>query len=243
MKKILLIIFLLKVVWLSAQYKPNQNIPQPDSLIYSRLTGDYFFENKYVIGVPYFNKDWENGEVLLSNGDTISNINIKYDGLEDELIWLNSFHFQKIKIDKASILAFRLNDSQTEFIKINPTNQLNDSVENIFAQQVVRGETGLYIRRMVSLDWPKYYMENNVRRKYDVLIQTPVYYFLKNNNKFEYISKLSRKNLLRVFPEFKDDILIIIRQNQLNLKKEKDLILLVQLLNQKHQQVKNDILP
>lgn len=233
MKKSILFLFLFSIMAVSAQDKMVYKIPSTDSVFEPKLTGDFFYESKLFIGDMYFNKDWESGDVLLNNGEYIQNKKLKYNGFEDELIWLNDLHFQKIKIDKASIREFKFNDKNLVFRKINENEVFRDSTKQIFVQVAVDDSVSLFIQRKVSLHWPRYLVVNNVRRKYDVLIHTPVYIIRTVDKKIHVLEKLSRRNVLSIFKEHPETVRSIIRSRELNLKKESDLIQLIHLLNAK----------
>jgi len=83
MKHYINILLLLICITANAQTNVIQTIPDIDSTFTSKLTGEYFYENTHYIGEQFFNKDWTEGDILLSNGTMIYKKSLKYNGLRD----------------------------------------------------------------------------------------------------------------------------------------------------------------
>ncbi|MDD2797266.1 MAG: hypothetical protein PHV20_01605 [Bacteroidales bacterium] len=218
----------------NAQINVVSRIPAPDSTFEPKLTGELFFESQLVIGDQYFNKEWASCDILLTTDELIRDKSAKYNGLYDELIWLNNCNFGKFKIDKSSIKEFWLKNIVGEdihFKKVNVNAAEKDSLQTIFVEVATEGNISFYIHHKISLQWPQYMVDDNVRRKYDVLKATPVYYIKLPSNRYEIITKLRKKELLHLFPEHQNAISKIIKDNRLNLKLESDFVKAIELLN------------
>ena len=59
-------------------------------------------------GKPYFTDKWCVGNILLTNGESIDSLYMRYSSFKDELIYFNSEINIQIKIDKTIISAFSL---------------------------------------------------------------------------------------------------------------------------------------
>jgi len=234
MKKITVITFICISIFANAQTKVISKTPDIDTTFNTKLTGSFFIERKQIVGNQYLVKDWLQGKILLSTGDTIFCKSLKYSGLSDELIWLNNFNYGIFKLDKPLIKEFWLsNDIQNfHFKQINVSNSAKDSVKNIFAEVKTEGILSFYIQRKISYQWPQYLIVDNVRQKYEVIEPSPVYYFKLPTNQFYSLTNLTRKSFLQLFPENKKAITKIINDNRLNLKRESDLVRLVELINE-----------
>ena len=68
MKHYINILLLFICISANAQTNVIQRIPNIDSTFTSKLTGEFFYENTHYIGEQFFNKDWADGDILLSNG-------------------------------------------------------------------------------------------------------------------------------------------------------------------------------
>lgn len=234
MKKYLYISFLLICFTSNAQTEVISKVPEIDSVFSTKLTGEFFIERKQYIGEQYFNKDWIIGDILLTTGEMIYNKSLKYNGLFDELIWLNTFNYGIFKLDKSFISDFWLKNtkgSNIHFKQICVSNNSKDSIHNIFMEVCVEGKVTLFIQRKISIQWPQYLIVNEVRQKYDVIEAAPEYFIKLPSNQFLKISKLQRKAFLRLFPDQKKAISRIISDNHLNINIESDFIKVIELIN------------
>jgi hypothetical protein len=230
------IYFLLLMICISTNAQTNvvTIVPKVDSVFLSKLTGEFFYEKKQYIGEQFFNNDWANGDILLSTGVTIYNKSLKYNGLLDELIWLNTFNFGKFKLDKSFIAEFWLKNIlgvDIHFKQINVSDTSNIKQQCIFAEVKVNGKLSLYIQRKISVTGSENVYRNNVLYNYDDIEATPRYYIKLPSNHYLMLTNLRRRAFLKLFPEKKKTITKIIRVNHLNIKQESDFVRLIELMN------------
>ena len=235
MKHYINILLLLICISANAQTNVIQTIPDIDSTFTSKLTGEYFYENTHYIGEQFFNKDWTEGDILLSNGTMIYKKSLKYNGLLDELIWLNSSNYGKFKLDKSSISEFwlkNISDHDIHFKRINVRDTSLTRQPDIFAEVKVEGKLSLYIQRKVSVIGSENVRTDNTVISYDDLKNSPRYYIKLPSNQYLMLTKLRRRAFLRLFPEDKKAINKIIKDNHLKVKVESDFVKLIELMNQ-----------
>jgi len=235
MKHYINILLLLICITANAQTNVIQTIPDIDSTFTSKLTGEYFYENTHYIGEQFFNKDWTEGDILLSNGTMIYKKSLKYNGLRDELIWLNSSNYGKFKLDKSSISEFwlkNISDHDIHFKRINVRDTSLTRQPDIFAEVKVEGKLSLYIQRKVSVIGSENVRTDNTVISYDDLKNSPRYYIKLPTNQYLMLTKLRRRAFLRLFPEDKKAINKIIKDNRLKVKVESDFVKLIELMNQ-----------
>jgi len=221
-------------VSVEAQNSYVVKIPEVDTLFSTKLIGDFFIEKKQIIGNQYINSNWSLGNILLSSGDTIYGKLLKYNGLLDELMWLNSLNYGVIKIDKQYIAEFWFKNQEganQRFKKIFLNNSNIDSTQTVFTEIMIEGALSLYIHRKIEKQFPRYIMVNNIRQKFDVLEPSPVYYILQNSKKYIQFQKINRKSFLKFFPEKQKIISKYIKDYKLNIRNESDLVKLISLLN------------
>lgn len=234
MKKYILVLYLiLSGRTLFTQTNLVTISPLIDTTFTTNLTGDFFIESKQIVGSQYFNNDWENGDIVLSSGDTIKSKLLKYNGLYDELIWLNTTNYGIFKLDKSNIDKFWLNNknfNSTYFKKIWVSNEINDSLYLLFTEVAVEGKYSLYIHRKISKKLPQFKVVNNVRRQLDVLESKPEYYIQFPSNEIRRIKKNGRRITLKQIPLPQQRLKKIIHENHLNIGIEKDLIKLFEFL-------------
>ncbi|MFA6580613.1 MAG: hypothetical protein WCS79_02310 [Paludibacter sp.] len=235
MKNYIFISMLMICISLNAQTNDLLKAPEVDSIFSSKLTGEFFYESKQYIGSQFFNKEWTDGDILLSTGEMIHDKFLKYNGLLDELVWLNKYNYGKFKLDKSFVKEFWLknvNGSNLHFIKINVSDTSKVSGQDIFVEVEVEGKLSLYIQRKITKQWPQDVLVDNVLYRYDFIEATPKYYIKLPSNEYLVMTKLRRLAFLRLFPEKKKAISKIIRENHLNIKIESDFVKVIELMNQ-----------
>lgn len=236
-KFIFLLFCFVNTFFLSGQNKIVNIIPAIDTIFTPKLTGSFFVEPKQFIGEQYYNNEWIAGDILLASGIEIKNELLKYNGVYDELIWLNQQNFSAFKVDKYLVKEFRIRNKMNEIVCFKhfytPIAE-NDSTESFFAEVIVDDKLSLYIQHKIAVKSPDYVVVNNIRKKYETLLYTPIYYLkLKNGKLFKFIHP-RKKTFLKLFPEQQKSIRKIIAVEHLNLKHQNDFILLVKILNEQN---------
>ena len=234
MKHSIYISLLLICISVNAQTNVAPKVPEVDSIFSAKLTGDFFFEGKQYIGEQFYNKDWTEGNILLSTGENIYVKAIKYNGLFDELIWLNTFNYGKFKLDKAFIDEFWFKNTlgdNTHFKRINVCDTINVHRPDIFVEVAVQGKVTLYIQRKISIVGSENVSKNSITYSYDNIEAAPKYYIKLSSNHYLTMNKVRRRAFLNLFPEKKKTISKIIRDNRLNIKIESDFIKVIELMN------------
>ena len=234
MKNYIYLSLLLICISTNAQINVVAKVPEVDSIFSPKLTGESFYENKNYIGDQYFNIDWADGNLLLSTGEMIYGKYLKYNGLFDELIWLNSINFGAFKLDKSYIAEFWLKNkvgADIHFKKINVSETGNIKPQDIFAEGKVEGNFSFYIQRKISITGTENIIRNGALCQFDNIDATPVYYIKLPTNHYLMMTKLKRRTFLKFFPAKKSVILKMIKDNNLKVEQESDFAKLIELMN------------
>lgn len=234
MKNYIYISLLLICISTNAQISIVTKVPEVDSIFSPKLTGELFYEKKDYIGDQFFNKDWADGDILLSTGEMIYGKYLKYNGLLDELIWLNSTNFGTFKLDKSSIAEFwlkKIAGADIHFKQINVSKTGNIKPQNIFAEIKVEGNFSFYIQRKISITGTENSYKNEVLGIFQDIDATPNYYIKLPTNQYLMLTKLRRRAFLKLFPEKKKGIAKIIRTNNLDVSVESEFVKLIELMN------------
>lgn len=226
MKKLLFFSLLL----IASSYK---GYSQSESIYEPKLTGYTYVENRSYRGEQFLTTDWVNGDLYLSTGEVVHNKKIKYNGLLDELIWLNTEIPGVFCIDKSIISEFHFNDIdgyKRKFFKIN----INDSVDlerkDVFVEELVKGKISLYAKRSVIIS--DVMMIERDRKLYPLnfLSAAPIYY-IHINNTFVRLTKVNKSVFVKLFLSNKNEIKKLLSKNKIDLKTENGLISMIQLMN------------
>jgi len=234
MKHYIYISLLFICISTNAQVNVRTKVQDVDSTFLPKLTGEFFYEGKTYIGEQYYNKDWMTGDILLSTGAMVYDKSLKYNGLFDELIWMNETNFGKFKIDKPFVCEFWLKNnpySTIHFKQISLSEPGNTKRQDIFAELRVEGNLSLFIQRKISIIGTQFNYIDNMLCQFDIITATPRYYIKLPSSQYLMLTKLRRRAFLKLFPEKKKNIAKIIRKNDLDVSVESDFVKLIELMN------------
>ena len=235
MKHTLCFLFLLISISINAQSNSVKENTDGDTIFSPKLTGEAFIENKQYIGEQYFITDWVKGDILLSTGDIVYNKSLKYNGLFDEVIWMNTSNFSKYKLDKSFISDFWLKRDQGDtihFKRVNADETNSNHPTEIFVQVGIEGKVSLYIQRKIRIVSEEYMYHNNKLLYYNNIANRPLYYIKLPSTGLTCMNRIHRRTFLRLFPDQKKKISKLLKDHHLNFKTEYDLIKVIGLLNE-----------
>lgn len=199
------------------------------------ITGELFAPSVPIDITTYFNRDWLQGVIYLCDGGIIRNKKIRYNGLLDELFYLDNKSNKTIKVDKEQVSRFHfknmLADTAVYFNKIRvKRDNISDSGE-IFAQEIYTGKLSLFIFHKYSFVRSELVSTEAGALLKDIYKEQPVYYLRYMNNNPEGFKKLNVKNLSSFIPGKEDQIKQFFRQAKRKEFKDKpELIQLCQFL-------------
>lgn len=118
MKKTLLTVLSLALVLLSAAQQYDCNCVEQDGLYNNYLQNllisrEYYNPVSYYRGDQYFNT-WSPGEVVLSNGEKVTGISLRYQKYLDELLWLRNSDFRTAIVSKSIVSGFIIYDENQQ---------------------------------------------------------------------------------------------------------------------------------
>jgi len=150
------------------------------------------------------------------------------------LIWITD-NYQQVKLDKESVDGFCLNEKYTNrsycFEKIRIREELSADSALVYAQLLYKGNLSLYAYRKVvhtgaTESQDRHYIIDEFEKK-------PGYYFKFADNHTAGFKRISKKNILKIFPGKKEEITDLFRSaRQRQFKTEEDLIQVAALLNE-----------
>lgn len=211
-----------------------KTIPDIDTVYAPVLTGNYFMEKRNCVGDQYLSSQWTEGDILLSTEQLIRVKSLKYNGLHDELIWLNDLNLNTIKIDKAYIREFwlrNIREKDLHFRRIEIPVMTSDSVVDMLVEVLTEGVYSLYKHHLITTQWPQYKVIDKIRVKYDVLKYNPYYLIKTPYGQLVKLSRISRERLLKMLPADEKQINEILRKEEFSLRKEADMIRLINEMN------------
>ncbi len=233
MRHSILLVCILFCISAHSQTDTLSLVSDVDTIFIPKLTGETFTDLKKFNGNQYINEDWVEGNILLSSGEMIYKTKIKYNGLLDELIWINSSSLRKIKQDKQQIKEFWYKNIQNEsihFKKISINNPANNQSE-IFAEVAVEGKVSFYIQRKITKVGEENRYRDDKLYTFDVLGPKSLYYIKLPTNNYVAMTRIRRNSFLKLFPTERKSIVKMLNKNHLNFKTESSVAKIIELMN------------
>jgi hypothetical protein len=176
----------------------------------------------------YPSEDWIRGNVMLINDIVVKNKLLRYNGYLDDLFWLSEGDYQQVQLDKKLIREFELylpgSKSPAKFRRIQVRAPLYIGKNEIFGELLHEGEQlSLYAhRRVIGTTRGDYVVGNKL---YGGMLVKPshLYLFVLRDGSTRIIRRLRRRSVLDLFPENRNEIRSIIRENKIWIRTGKDL--------------------
>jgi hypothetical protein len=189
-----------------------------------KLSGRFYVNRIMDYGSQFFYK-WANGDIIMNDGQIISNKYIRYNRYFDELLWLRKSDYKTALLNKETIDEFIIynedNSPYAHFRKARIKKWYQFDSTDVFLQVLTEGNISLYALRTVTV----------IRNKIEIY-DKDIYYLLMNND-YHRIDA-SRLGLMRALPQNKTELKQIIRRNKLKVKSESHLIKAIELLNKEY---------
>lgn len=116
-----------------------------------KLSGELYQQRIMYAGNPFYLDNWVNGDVTLESGEVVKDQFLRYNALEDELIWKEPNSFRLVKLDKMLISAFTLKQNKIiHFERISKVSKGALTASNDFLQVLHKGIYTLYACRWVE---------------------------------------------------------------------------------------------
>lgn len=186
--------------------------------------------------ITWFNKDWVAGDIFLSDGEIIRNKQIKYNGLLDELFWMEPKSGKPIKLDKEAILKFHfLNlsaDTSVYFRKLKVKLDILSDSSEVFVQEIYNGKLSLFVLHTFFVERREMVAKNNIYFEKEFYIEKPGYFLSFTNNRTIALKSLTRKNLYIFIPDKKEQIKQFFKQaRSIKIETYPDMLTLMKFLN------------
>ncbi len=212
-----------------------QNINQLDdpghtvcNAVGKRVAGQlYLPPQHHAQGTPFMNDNWTAGVVIFNDWDTVRISSMNYNAYLDEVIYLNQVLNKYIVIDHQSIHEFILIPGNGKPVLKFCHQSLNNRIRSKYIQVLVEDSVSLYaVRKVEFIEDPGYPPSLHP----DHFLPINEYYVKKQDSLMVKI-KPSNVQLYRIFPDKEKAIKRYIRQHQLKVSNELDLIGVILFIN------------
>lgn len=215
------IIFCLILCWFYLQVSFSQNV-----VLHDPMTSRYFDSQKYtgILGSPFLFKDWIKGTVVTPKG-IYQNLELKYDAYENILLFKKEDKSLEFQEDvKEFILMSNEMDSNSYqyFIKGIIADGLSAQK---YIQVLSKGKIKLYklnARLMTEVSE----INQGIKKSFTNVTK----YYAGAEGHIQQVN-LNKKDLLPLFKDKEADVQQFIKEKSLNVKKEEDVVALVNYYN------------
>ncbi|SFA43274.1 hypothetical protein SAMN04488511_103302 [Pedobacter suwonensis] len=172
-------------------------------------------------GSPYFVDIWSKGLVKQSNGQKLRDIDLKYDQLQDELIFKNTDGRElgfAVPVTEFKI-SYIINGSTKSSIFRNGFEPFKGSTAQNYYEILYEGKLSLAKKNVKRIEEYREYNSATITKS---IIERVKYYYYKANKLSEF--KRDTNSIKEAFGDHADSLLTYIRENKLDLKNDMDLI-------------------
>jgi hypothetical protein len=232
-----LVLFISQLLFL-----PKQLDAQCEQIISSpKLSGELYQQRIIYAGNPFFLDNWVNGDVTLESGEVVKDQLLRYNALEDELIWKEPNSSRSVKLDKMLVASFTLEqrilvDSILYFERLSNVKKRAFAVSNDFFQLLYRGSYTLYACRWVEKTSQTESVYVGGRGQKALLIVPKTTYYVQHDNEKIVTISLGRKSFINVFSDKYELSRKLLKKNGLRIRNEEELVEAIKWIEKYYQQ-------
>lgn len=207
----------------------------PDTIFEPKLCGEIFRMKTGTIGEQFYNVDWAVGDIKLNTGEMAVKKLLKYNAFMDELIWLQTDSLWQVKLEKHFIDEFCLRNyygRSVLFRRIRLKLPRMTDTADVFLEVLTEKNASLYVFRNVIIQGTVNRVIGGIQYSFNKLVPQPEYILILPGGGRYTFKKIGRIALLKALPEdYRAVVNEIIRQNNLSLMDENDLVKLTDLID------------
>lgn len=191
-----------------------------------KLTGQYYSFPVGLEGCPYLQDDWQEGNINLENGKTAYQIKVRFNLIENNLVFYNEALKRVFIVDKETIKSFVLNPGRSDslfFVKYTGPEVGFKLRKNDFVHVLCQGKINFFIKHLADV-----IDANDMNSKNKVYPKN--FYFLNFDNQTVEI-KISYRSIYNLFPAKKREIKSLIAENKIRKANESNLVKLIYLID------------
>lgn len=212
----------------------SSNLKKDSNRLQGKLTGEIYYISPLSNTSYFLQRDWEEGTIILKDGDVFENMRMRYMAFGDELVAYNANNRSLFVVDKSTVKEFIFYSksengglAQQKFINLDSLHLLFNKT---FFQELYSGTSKLLcFHQMEQIKVSPYIGVGG--KLYDVEFRLKNMYFILSQEKG--ISKIQIKNrsIYTVYPEHKKEIKKLLRKSRINVSDESSAIQAVEVLD------------
>ena len=190
-----------------------------------KLTGKLYTFPINIEGSPYLQEEWQVGNLYLENGKTALNVKIKFNIINNDLIFYQEILKRLFVADRETIKSFVINPGRqdsTIFVKYNGPEVGYKLKKNDFVQELYQGKIFFMVKHTGDI------INATETNSKDKVYTKNIYYVNFNNHTYEI--KLSNRSVYSLFPSKKKELRRLMSENRLRHSSVENLIKLFNLI-------------
>jgi len=195
-----------------------------EEVLEDKITGIALSDENIKLPEGEIYNQWSRGDIILNNGEKITNRIIRYDGISDQLVASEVSENVKLVVEKSTITGFDIklfnSDSILHYIKLTYQDIFSSEFEDGYAQVLVSGKTSLYAVRRLQHIGATFNLEQNYS-----------YIIVKEDGTIIHFLLFSRRYIAGLFPEKKSIFKSQLRKQSNRIRNETQLIKAIKLFN------------
>lgn len=237
MKKYLLfcLLFLIQLIG-TAQNSGvfSSNLKKDSNRIQGKLTGEVYYISPISNTNYFLQKDWEEGTIILKDGDEYENMRMRYMAYGDELVAYNVNNRSLFVVDKSTVKEFIFYSpletgtlTQQKFINLDSLHLL---FNRTYFQELYSGTSKLLCFHQMEQNKVSPYIGTG-GKMYDVEFRLKTMYYILSKEKGLSKIQLKNRSLYSFYPEHKKEIKKLLRKNRISIFDESSAIQAVDILD------------
>ena len=213
------------------KFVPEKQLTTESNSLNYKLPGKQYYNTYIPSGTIFLNNEWQDGYLILKNGDRYDNVSLKYNTFLDELIHINNRTVSMIMLDKNTIAEFgfyRKNSEPQSFTKMTFTKTPKGEY---FFNTLYSGKLKLVVWYRSIEEQTTLYKDNYGKLQNTRFNLYTNYYIIFPGNDFERF-RLKRRSFIDLFPDNKKDVRRILRKNHITFSYEEQTIQAVRLVEE-----------
>lgn len=171
-------------------------------------------------GSPYLTTEWSKGTVKQENGQTYADVNVRYDLLEDQLLFKNGAGAELAFVIPVVEFKLTYDEKGTQVTKIyrNGFAPFEGSTDKTYYELLYDGTVKLVKKNLKKIESTQEYNSPPTQN----IVDRIKYFYVVNNGLVEF--KRDTKSLVSAFGSKSTGLQQYMKDNKLNLKNDEDLI-------------------
>jgi hypothetical protein len=187
----------------------------------------YNIKSGELIGTPLLSEDFMKGTIYFHTDRKVSDLMINYNIFTGELLYKKEGN--TYEVNTSDVLYFTVNEPEENKIQMYQQEFIPQASRREFIQVLYEGNTMLYKRRVKEFQESDYKNPYSDARRYDEYRDRTIY-MVKLNRELKEL-KPRKKAVLELLNDQADQVGIFLKEEEINLNKEDDLIKLFDYYN------------